>query len=42
MVLKAALLEHLQRLSGMNGEELVEHRLEKFRVMGVFAEGGGS
>jgi acetyl-CoA carboxylase carboxyl transferase subunit alpha len=41
-VLKAALLEHLQRLSGMNGKELVEHRLEKFRAMGVFAEDGGS
>ena len=40
--LKATVLEHLGQLGGMSGEELVEHRLQKFREMGVFEEGGAS
>ena len=40
--LKAALREHLGRLAGMTGDELVEHRLQKFRKMGVFEDGASS
>lgn len=37
--LKRALLETLDRLSGIPGEELVRRRYEKYRVMGSFTEG---
>jgi acetyl-CoA carboxylase carboxyl transferase subunit alpha len=36
--LKAELLRHLDALSGVSGPELVERRLQKFRVMGVFRD----
>jgi acetyl-CoA carboxylase carboxyl transferase subunit alpha len=35
---KAAILGHLERLSGVSDQELVERRLLKYRVMGVFRE----
>jgi acetyl-CoA carboxylase carboxyl transferase subunit alpha len=38
--LRDAILGHLQRLSGLDGDTLVEDRLQKFRRMGVFTEGG--
>ena len=34
--LKAAVIGHLDRLSGVQTEERVEQRLQKFRRMGVF------
>jgi acetyl-CoA carboxylase carboxyl transferase subunit alpha len=36
--LKDALIGHLDRLSGLGGDALVEDRLRKFRRMGVFTE----
>ena len=36
--IKRALLESLERLSGISGEELVRRRYAKFRVMGSFTE----
>jgi acetyl-CoA carboxylase carboxyl transferase subunit alpha len=38
--LRDALVGHLDRLSGLDGDALVEDRLQKFRRMGVFTEGG--
>jgi acetyl-CoA carboxylase carboxyl transferase subunit alpha len=38
---KAAILRHLDLLSGVGGKELVARRLGKFRRMGVFREGDG-
>jgi acetyl-CoA carboxylase carboxyl transferase subunit alpha len=38
--LKAALLGHLDALSGVSPSELKERRLKKYREMGVFREGG--
>ena len=36
--LKAAVIRHLDRLSGVRSEERVERRLQKYRKMGVFRE----
>jgi acetyl-CoA carboxylase carboxyl transferase subunit alpha len=36
--LRESLIRHLDRLSGVGGEELVERRLQRFRRMGVFHE----
>jgi len=38
--LRDAILGHLDRLAGLDGDALVENRLQKFRRMGVFTEGG--
>ena len=38
--LRDALIVHLDRLAGLDGDALVEDRLQKFRRMGVFSEGG--
>jgi acetyl-CoA carboxylase carboxyl transferase subunit alpha len=37
--LKDALRRHLEALSGVSPNELVERRLERYRRMGVFQEG---
>jgi acetyl-CoA carboxylase carboxyl transferase subunit alpha len=37
--LKAEVLRHLNRLNSIPGPELLDRRLEKYRVMGVFHEG---
>jgi len=36
--LKASVLRHLERLSGVSAEALVEERLHRYRRMGVFRE----
>ena len=36
--MKGAILGHLERWSGVSGSELVEHRLRRFRKLGVFHE----
>lgn len=36
--LRASLMENLKNLKGLSGEELVNHRYEKFRKIGVFEE----
>ncbi len=37
-LLKQAILGHLDRMSGVSGEDLVEQRLQRFRRLGVFKE----
>ena len=39
--LKQALVQNLEELSGVSGEELVRRRAQRFRKLGVFAEGKG-
>ncbi len=36
--LKAAILGHLAKWSGVSGEDIVQHRLDRFRKLGVFHE----